>query len=102
MQPEMQVETIEKEDGSVQVMLDGNPLPCVVCGNHFYLEHSYMLNTQGGEFLGWAWADDKASNFTCTRCRHILWFAFRNVKRSKAASLTDPSLVDKIFGRNHP
>jgi hypothetical protein len=101
MQNEMQVETIEQGDGSVQVKLDGNPLVCGVCGNQSYWENSYLLNTSGSEFLGVAWADDHARNFICTRCRHILWFAFKNVKRSRAPGLNEKSLVDKVFGRNH-
>ena len=40
----MNVEAIEQEDGLLQVMLDGKPLTCVVCGNQHYQEDRFLLN----------------------------------------------------------
>ena len=98
MRDEMQVETIEQEDGSVRVMLDGDSLPCVVCGNQHYQEERFLLNTRSGELLGLAWADDRASNFICTQCGYIFWFLIKEMKRSKSGDPPDRPLLDRIFG----
>ena len=94
----MNVEAIEQEDGLLQVMLDGKPLTCVVCGNQYYQQDRFLLNTRGGELLGLAWADDKATCFICTRCGYIFWFFIKEVKRSKAGNPPDAPLLDRIFG----
>lgn len=97
----MNVEGIEQEDGTLRVLFDGNALTCSVCGNQGYREHSYLLNTQSGELLG-SWADDKATNFVCTRCGYVFWFLIRDMKRSKSGRQSpDLSLVDRIFGQGH-
>jgi hypothetical protein len=94
----MNVEVIEQEDGLLQVMLDGKPLTCLVCGNQHYRERGFLLNTRSGEFLGLAWADEKASNFICTRCGYIFWFLIKEMKRSKSWDPHDRPLLDRIFG----
>ena len=93
----MNVEAIEQQDGLLQVMLDGKPLTCVVCGNQHYQEERLLLNTRSGELLGLAWADDRASCFICARCGYIFWFLINRVKRSKAGNPPDAPLLDRIF-----
>jgi hypothetical protein len=72
----MDLQTSTQSDGSLQVTFDGKPLICVVCGNDHFDERGSLLNTRGGEFLNLAWAEDKATNFVCTRCGYIFWFLF--------------------------
>ena len=95
--PVMNSETIEQEGGLLQVMLDGKPLTCVVCGNQHYRQDRFLLNTRGGEFLGLAWADDRATCFICARCDYIFWFLSNDVKKSKAENPPGPPLLDRIF-----
>jgi hypothetical protein len=92
------VTPIEQEDGLLQVMLDGKPLTCVVCGNQDYQQDRFLLNTRSGELLGLAWADDRATYFICARCGYIFWFFIKEVKRSKAGNPPDAPLLDRIFG----
>ena len=101
----MNVEAIEQEDGSLQVMLDAKPLTCSVCGNQRYHERGFMLNRRSSEFFGAAWADEKAFNFICTHCGYVFWFLIKKIERSKSGDRADPPdlpLLDRIFGREHP
>jgi hypothetical protein len=70
----MEFQEIKQDDGSIKVTLNAKPLTCVVCGNKHFHERGSLLNSRGGEFFGFAWADDKATNFISTNCGHILWF----------------------------
>jgi hypothetical protein len=72
----MDLQKVKQDDGSIRVTFDGKPLVCLVCGNDRYDERSSLLNTRGGEFLGFAWADEEATNFICTRCQYVFWFRF--------------------------
>jgi hypothetical protein len=62
------------EDGSIVVTVDDKPLICAACGHDRYRQRGSLLNSQGGEFFGFAWADQKATNFICTNCGYIHWF----------------------------
>ena len=70
----MDLQEIKLDDGAIEVTLGGKPLTCVVCGNGRYHERGSLLNTRGGEFFGFAWADEKATNFVCTKCGYVFWF----------------------------
>jgi predicted RNA-binding Zn-ribbon protein involved in translation (DUF1610 family) len=98
----MNVEAIEHEDGSLQVLLDAKPLTCPVCGNQRYHERGFVLNTRGSEFLGVAWVDDKASNFICTRCGYMFCSSSRKRGESRLGDPPDLPLVDRLFGRERP
>jgi len=71
----MDLEEIKQDDGTLQVTLGGKPLICLVCGNNSYQERESLLNSRGAEFFGFAWADEKATNYICARCGYIFWFA---------------------------
>lgn len=70
----MSVQETKLEDGSISVTVAGKPLICAACGNDRYRERGSLLNSRGGELFGFAWADQKATNFICTKCGYIFWF----------------------------
>jgi hypothetical protein len=70
----MCIEERQLEDGSIGVTVLGKPLMCAACGNDRYRERGSLLNSRGGEFFGFAWADQKATNFICTQCGYLHWF----------------------------
>jgi len=70
----MALQERQMDDGSIAVTVDGKPLVCAACGNDRYRERGSLLNSRSGEFLGFAWADKKATNFICTKCGYIHWF----------------------------
>jgi DNA-directed RNA polymerase subunit RPC12/RpoP len=91
----MEFEEVRQEDGSIRVRLDTKPLACLVCGNDRFKRRSSLLNTRGGQFLGVGWAEDKATNYVCTNCGHILLFLAR--KKDLPALEELPGVVKKIF-----
>jgi hypothetical protein len=70
----MDFQELKQDDGTIAVKLDGKLLKCPVCDNDRYHERGSLMNSRGGEFFGFAWADDKATNFICTKCRYVYWF----------------------------
>jgi predicted nucleic-acid-binding Zn-ribbon protein len=70
----MALQETRLEDGSIGVTIEGKPLICIACRNDRYRERGSLLNSRGGEFFGFAWADEKATNFVCTKCGYIFWF----------------------------
>jgi predicted nucleic-acid-binding Zn-ribbon protein len=70
----MDLQEIEREDGTIEVTLDGKTLSCLVCGNNRYHARGSLLNSRASELFGLAWASDKATNFICTNCGYIFWF----------------------------
>lgn len=66
---------IKQPDGSVEVMLGNQALTCLVCRNQRFRERTSLLNSRGGELFGVAWADKSATNFICTNCGYVFWFA---------------------------
>jgi hypothetical protein len=70
----MQFEEHSQPDGSLRVTLDGKPLACLVCSGDGFHERTSLLNTRGGEFFGFAWANKTATNYICTNCGYVFWF----------------------------
>jgi hypothetical protein len=70
----MDFEEIRRPDGTIEVTMGGKPLVCTVCGHDRYHERRSLLNSRGGEFFGFAWADKAATNFICANCGYIFWF----------------------------
>jgi len=67
----MDMEAIKQDDQSFEVTFDAKPLTCMVCGNNRFDKRGSLLNSRSGEFFGMAWADEKATNFVCTKCGYI-------------------------------
>lgn len=70
----MDFREFRQEDGSIVVTFDDKPLTCVVCSNTTFHEKGALLNTRAGEWFNFAWAEDKATNFVCTKCGYVFWF----------------------------
>ena len=64
----------DHEDGTHSVTVGDKPLICMVCGHDRYYDRESMLNTRGGEFFGFAWANKTATNYICAQCGYIHWF----------------------------
>jgi len=62
------------EDGSINLTVDARSRVCVACGNDRYRERGSLLNSRSSELFGFAWADQKATNFIRTKCGYIHWF----------------------------
>ena len=58
------------------INIQGRPLTCPICGNNNFDESQAMLNTAGMTFLKLDWLNTSATTYTCTHCKHILWFNF--------------------------
>jgi hypothetical protein len=66
---------IPQPDGSLEVRLGDSALTCLVCRNMRFHERTSLLNSRGGELFGLAWADKRATNYICTNCGYVFWFA---------------------------
>jgi hypothetical protein len=63
--------TTEEADGSLSVSIDGAALACVVCRNDKFHKRTSQLPRQ----FGLDWLDSGTTNFVCTNCGYIFWFA---------------------------
>ena len=70
----MEFQESEQSGGALEVTLEGKRLTCPICGHDTFDKRGTLLNSRAGEFFGLAWADDKATNYICSKCGHILWF----------------------------
>jgi hypothetical protein len=61
----------EETDGSLTVSIDGTALACVVCRNNKFHKRTSQLPNQ----FGLDWVDSGTTNFVCTNCGYIFWFA---------------------------
>ena len=61
----------EEADGSLTVSIGGTELVCVVCRNNRFHKRTSQLPKQF--FLDWL--DSSTTNFVCTNCGYIFWFA---------------------------
>ncbi len=71
----MEFHETEQADGTLTVTADGKPLACVVCGNSRFRERNYLLNTRAATFFNVDWINSKATNYVCSRCGYVFWFA---------------------------
>jgi hypothetical protein len=62
-------------DGTIEVSAEGKPLTCVVCGSSRFCERNYLLNTRGATFFNFDWANSEATNYVCSKCGYVFWFA---------------------------
>lgn len=56
---------------TVQAMVDGRQLGCLVCGGGEFTERPVKLNTTGAEFLGIEWSNRTATALICTNCGYV-------------------------------
>ncbi len=70
----MDHEKAKQDDGSIELTFEKKRIVCPVCGNDRYNERGSLLNTATKEFFNFAWADQEATNYICTRCGYIYWF----------------------------
>jgi hypothetical protein len=61
----------EEADGSLSVSIAGAALACVVCRNDKFPKRTSLLPKQ----FGFDWLDSGTTNFVCTNCGYIFWFA---------------------------
>lgn len=56
------------------LVVDGRAVPCPVCGHGYYLTRVTPMAARGEVFFGMGLAGEKAVNYACQRCGHVLWF----------------------------
>ena len=62
-------------DAPRRISRGGRPLKCLHCGNDEFHERSSLLNTAGMSFFNLDWLNASATNYICSNCGRIEWFA---------------------------
>jgi predicted nucleic-acid-binding Zn-ribbon protein len=63
-----------KKPESRERIVTGNRLQCPICRHKRFWERKTLMNTSGMTFLGFEWANRKATNYVCENCGYVYWF----------------------------
>ena len=70
----MDIQEIERGDGTIEVQVGERRLTCTVCGCSQFHERNSLLNTRAASFFNVDWANKEATNYICAQCGYIFWF----------------------------
>jgi len=69
------IQKVERSDGTVEVTLSGKPLTCTACGSRLYRRRKSFLKTRDDseDFR----TDREVSSYICANCGYIynFWFS---------------------------